>query len=677
MSPRVIGWIVILFTAGAVIGNAFIGANPLFAKAAIAFAIIYHATIFGGRLNGGSQGVGAFLLGLGSLLASQSVIQVAFYYAGMPLGAMTDALSLAISLCVFQLILPLDEHAPDRSNELEPVAWPWVIALALPAAIALFFVLKGSYGAATELSIRTPWPLLPIGTLAAIIILAISTWLAAWKSRSIIFTAMLASATVLAVSMIAPLLYSIGFGFDGFLHRASEKLLLETGTLSPKPFYYMGQYVLVTWLSRLTDLPLDLFDRFLVPILAACLPLIAIPFFKRDEKTAIAALILFLPLSAFVVTTPQSLAYVVGLGAMLLALSKRHPLAAITWAIWSLSIHPLAGMPFAAATLALLAPFMWLRWLLVVAGIVSVPAAFAVLNTSQASVSWDFSRLFDGAVFSSFLSSLQPPQNRVALWADWTVLAVFLTPLIAFVSAIIAAWKDRERREIWLTCIALAIGTAFAGFILRAAGDFAFLIDYERGNYADRLFFVASLFLVLPAAIGFARAMAASFIGTSLTIVTLLLGLAAWHGALAYAALPRHDAANVSRGWSVGAADVEAVRWIDRDAGDAPYTVLANQSVSAAAVRELGFKRYADDVFFYPIPTGGPLYQQFLDSMDARSSTDTIREAGRLGQSELVYVVLNDYWWNAQKTGETLSALAQNEQMIRNGKVRIFKFDLK
>ena len=677
MSQRVLGWIVILFTAGAVLGNAYIAANPLFAKAAIAFAVIYHAAIFGARLNRGSQGVGAFLLGLGSLLASQSVIQVAFYYIGMPLDAWSDALSLTLSLCAFQIILPIDEQSSARDKEPEPIAWSWVIALLIPAAISLFFVLKGSSGATTDLSIRTPWPLLPVGTLAAIVILAMSTWLAAWKSRSIVFTAILASATVLAVSLIAPLLYSIGFGFDGFLHRASEKLLLETGTISPKPLYYMGQYVLVTWLSRLTDIPLDLFDRFLVPILAACLPLMAVPFFKRDEKTAIAALVLFLPLSVFVVTTPQSLAYVAGLGAILFALNKRHPLVAITWAAWSLSIHPLAGMPFAAATLAFLAPFMWLRWLFVLAGIVSVPAAFAVLNTSQASVSWDFSRLFDGAVFSSFLSSLQPPQNRVALWADWTVLAVFLTPLVAFAGAIIAAWKDRDRRELWLTCIVLAVGTALAGFILRAAGDFAFLIDYERGNYADRLFLVANLFLVVPAAIGFARGIAASFIGPPLTIVTLLLGLAAWHGALAYAALPRHDAANVSRGWSVGAADVEAVRWIDRDAGDAPYTVLANQSVSAAAVRELGFKRYANDVFFYPIPTGGPLYQQFLDSMDPRSSTDTIREAGRLGQSKLIYVVLNDYWWNAQKTGETLSALAQNEQTIRNGKVRIFRFDLK
>ena len=86
--------------------------------------------------------------------------------------------------------------------------------------------------------------------------------------------------------------------------------------------------------------------------------------------------------------------------------------------------------------------------------------------------------------------------------------------------------------------------------------------------------------------------------------------------ALSYNALPRHDALVTGRGWSTGAADQEAVKLIEYDADGKPYTVLANQSVSAAAVDLLGFKRYSTtndgDVFFYPIPTGGPLYETFL-----------------------------------------------------------------
>ena len=44
-----------------------------------------------------------------------------------------------------------------------------------------------------------------------------------------------------------------------------------------------------------------------------------------------------------------------------------------------------------------------------------------------------------------------------------------------------------------------------------------------------------------------------------------------------------------------------------------PYAVPARtRARRRRAVREFGFKRYVDDVFYYPIPTGGPLYEQFL-----------------------------------------------------------------
>jgi hypothetical protein len=132
-----------------------------------------------------------------------------------------------------------------------------------------------------------------------------------------------------------------------------------------------------------------------------------------------------------------------------------------------------------------------------------------------------------------------------------------------------------------------------------------------------------------------------------------------------------------SHGWSASASDLEAVRWIDRDAENKPYTVLANQSVSAVAVRELGFKRYAENnVFFYPIPTGGSLYQVFLKMVGTDTSTDTVREAGKLGESKLVYVVLNDYWWDAQKVGDRLAALAQQKMDFDDGKGRVYKFIL-
>jgi hypothetical protein len=221
----------------------------------------------------------------------------------------------------------------------------------------------------------------------------------------------------------------------------------------------------------------------------------------------------------------------------------------------------------------------------------------------------------------------------------------------------------------------LASLLALSGLVLRAAGEFAFLIDYERGNYADRLFILAGLILLLPALAGLAAWVERGLRGRATAMATILLFLAAWQAAAVYDALPRHDAAAISRGWSVGRADQEAVRWIERDAAGQTYTVLADQAVSAAAVEAFSFKRYAGEVFYYPIPTGGPLYQLFLIAASGTSTRATVKQAAQLGQSNLVYVVLNDYWWNFDQVNEELTAQADKSQIIEDGKAIIFRFN--
>lgn len=221
-----------------------------------------------------------------------------------------------------------------------------------------------------------------------------------------------------------------------------------------------------------------------------------------------------------------------------------------------------------------------------------------------------------------------------------------------------------------------------ASTLIKSAGDFAFLIDYERGNYADRLSLLA-LFCLLPAALP-----ALSALLKKAQTNPLLLGsgffLFATAGAagLVYNALPRNDALITGHGWSVGQADIQAVRFIDQDANMQPYTVLANQSVSAAAVSQLGFKRYNGDTFFYPIPTGGKLYDVFLRATYQEPSLETMKDAGALGGTSLVYVVLNDYWWNADQVRTSLSAIANSEQTFGDPMLGIghaasvYKFDL-
>jgi hypothetical protein len=645
--------------------------------ALLVFLILFHAALFGGRLLRKPNGVGPTMVGLLVILAGQSVVQTALYYLGLKLGTFTDFVSLGLVLLPLYLLF-LREEAPNASvkPEYDPKQIAWMAGLGFLALIGFYYAIKASHGAAADQSIRTPWPLLPVHILAAILLPALAAWLAAWKTKSRLFVSLLCSIAILSVTLIAPLVYSVGFGFDGFLHQASEKILLQTGTLSPKPPYYIGQYVFVTWLARLIQGDVNGIDRFLVPVLAAVLPFLFLPLAKKREAIAVSAL-LFLPFANFVATTPQALAYLVGLMALLAALAARedgwHPTVALVLAAWALCIHPLAGLPLALGCAALLFPRLAIP--LGIAAVMSVPAAFAFLNTSQASVSWNFSNLWDANTLAAFASALMPPQNRVALWADWASMVAFLLPITMAIASGLAIWRDRERRREWIVLVCLAAGMVLAGLFLKAAGEFAFLIEYERGNYADRLFVLAILFLLPPAAAGAAYLLHRLRSAPATASLTILLGLSAWHAAQAYNALPRFDAAVSNHGWSVSASDMDAVRWIDRDAGSRPYTVLADQSVSAAAVSQLGFKRYAGDVFFYPIPTGGKLYQTYLDAVGDQASTDTIREAGELGQSKLVYVVLNTYWWNAQAAGDRLAGMANAEQDFDNAD-RVFTFVL-
>ncbi|HVM90339.1 MAG TPA: hypothetical protein VMU11_00370 [Verrucomicrobiae bacterium] len=653
--------------------------------ALLVFIILFHAGLFGGRLIRKPNGVGSTAVGLFVILAGQSVVQTALYYLGVSLGIFTDFLSLALALLPLYVLFLREETEPGSGKpEYDPMQIAWMAALGLMALVGFGYALKAASGAATTQSIRTPWPLLPVGTLAAVMLPALASWLAAWKTKSRVFIALLASLAVLSVTLIAPLVYSVGFGFDGFLHQASEKILLATGTLSPKPPYYIGQYVFVTWLARLTQLDLSIFDRYLVPLAAGLLPWLFLPLAKKREAIPAAALA-FLPLASFIVTTPQAFAYLVGLMALIAALNAQedgwHPATSLALSAWALAIHPLAGLPLALGSAAILISGKKLAgtigsWVLALGATISVPLAFALLNTSQASVSWNFSNLWDAQTIGAFFSALMPPQNRVALWADWASMVAFLLPISMAASAGFAIWKDKERQREWTLLSFLALGMALAGLFLKAAGEFAFLIEYERGNYADRLFVLALLFLLPPAAAGSAYLVKRLRRSSATSAMAIVLGLASWHAAQAYNALPRFDASVTTHGWSVGAADMESARWIDGDAQSRPYTVLANQNVSAAAVSQLGFKRYAGDVFFYPIPTGGPLYQTYLEAVGGQATTDTIREAGTLGQSKLVYVVLNDYWWNADTVAQQLASMADSEHDVSGTVDRVFKFVL-
>jgi len=166
-----------------------------------------------------------------------------------------------------------------------------------------------------------------------------------------------------------------------------------------------------------------------------------------------------------------------------------------------------------------------------------------------------------------------------------------------------------------------------------------------------------------------------------------------------YCSYPRKDNYFNSRSFSVGQSDFDAVEWIEKDANRKPYVVLANQQVSVAALKTFGFNRYyksplergvagpngsplaysetggvGGEVYFYPIPTGGPLYQIYLKMVYDKPSRANALEATDLTGINTVYFAINKYWWAFDKIVEEAKIEASSFKIINDGEIYIFKY---
>ena len=649
--------------------------------------VLFHGYLLGARLIRNTHWAIAIIPGIATFLAFQSLLQTAWYYFGGSLGTPSDIGTLAGAVALSHLFV---WTRPKNLEATETITTPTSrrrvilgIGIALIGLVSSTWIIRAAYRVATTDSIRTPWPLLPPTTLWMVALGWLALFASVWFVRSRILATLHGMFLLASTLSLTALIYRIGYGFDGFLHIASEKILLSTGTLSPKPLYYIGQYVFTTWLARWSHIPVSDIDRWLLPVTASILLPVALFCATARHKSASFLMLAVVPLGAFIATTPQGVAYLFGLLALIFAIGSTKndisPVVPLIFACWSVATHPLAGIPLLLVTLAVLfAKIRFLPWISVALATFCVPAMFYVISLKGGTpIAWNLGSLFSLAPWHDRLASFFPYLgNHYVLWPAWATLADIMLPVILITLASVSIWHGRrEGDRTPLLLLLSAIGLWVAGTALRTTGDFAFLIDYERGNYANRLDTLAILCLLPASLIAFDILVAK--LRTSPKSLTLAFGLAGIGiaTALTYNALPRNDALVNGHGWSTSKSDLDAVQLIDRDAGDRPYTVLANQSVSAAAVASLGFKRYAGDIFFYPIPTGGPLYETYLRMTYNEPSRDTIKDAAALGKTGLVYVVLNDYWWKASTVSEDLKTIAQKNWEIANGKVWVYKFD--
>jgi hypothetical protein len=661
------------------------------------FAIAIQGYVLGPRCVRGMSVMRATIWGVIGTVASIMLVRGAWFYLGLPLDLVGGLICHAIVIilgtgyAVWQRRLHHHEARTDQNGSLSAATYasifhPTASALALLSTAIFLIIAFAASRAGTVDAIRTPWPLMPTWTLPLIGMLWVLALVSAWKARSLVGTTWQVICAIGATLTLAPLLYRLGYGFDGFLHVAGEQALLRTGLLTPKPPYYMGQYVLVTWLAQLLRIGVATIDRWLVPVSATLLiPFAWMPWVKTHGHALYSQLpaLILLPLSAYVATTPHGFALVLAMVVFGLCVTgEQHPpkLLLIILALWCALTHPLVGLPVLFATGMYLTHtrFRGVSYACAVAAGAIVPVVFGLQSLAHVStgVPFHLETLLQGETWKPLIASWIPwVQNTFVLWPETTEWVVQLLPVIAVLLALLGAWRARKNGMLMAPWI-LAAGTTFiASLVLRIAGDVSFVIDYERSDYAERLALMSYLFLLPLAIPELGKRLGDASRGAWVSLLALLVALGLTGAALSYAALPRHDAAAASRGWSMGRADIEAVKLIEDDSNGAPYTVLANQTVSAAAVKTLGFKRYNDGVFFYPIPTGGPLYEVFIRAAYQTPSREVMQEAAQLGGSRLVYFVVNEYWWRAEDLMEAAEATADRTFVIRDGTVRVFKYE--
>lgn len=517
-------------------------------------------------------------------------------------------------------------------------------------------------------AVRTPWLVIsPVTIIAPAIALLASTIV--FRASKTLGTILFAT-TFFSMLSSAAILFPLGYGFDPFLHRATILHIAQYGTITPKPLYYIGEYALELFAYLLGNIPLLPLDALLIPVLATLTFTIALR--RLPHATAL----LLLPLGAFITTTPQSLGYLFALLTVLTTESKpeswRAYIAPSIFAIAALFAHPIAGVPACFFILFLLIQHQKLRFILATASAAALPALFIVqakLNHAQIGFSWNTLWRLDQLPLTHFFSS----QGNA--WLDALYLITGNLSTLAIIFAIIGVITTRKNRTTSERNGTIVAGTLVLSFIFVSLGiDFTYLISYERQDFALRFLTLATIF-ALPIIDRGIEKIAISLEQKNLQIITsfaiFALGCAA-----TYNMFPHHDGYQRSAAFNVSQADINSVYAIHtKESEDADYIVLSNQTTAAAALQEFGFRKYYHtDMFYYPIPTGGVLYQYYLSMVNEAPLATTMQKAMNTAGVSRAYFVVNDYWWKSDAIIEQTKQQTDDWFAVDEGKVTIFVF---
>jgi len=500
---------------------------------------------------------------------------------------------------------------------------------------------------------------------------------------------------------IANIIFPLGFGFDPFIHQATEKHILEYGFILPKKLYYIGQYSLVVFLTKLFQISHVIIDKNLVPALSAILlpPTIWYAFknwisnkkFLFLYSSIPLFLFLIIPFTIFTFTTPQNLAdllviIIAFLGLAYLLIPNTYSLILITLlSLTTLAIHPLAGLAAIIFTLVLWTSKCKVqKWLKNIFYVFLCFLCFFVFLAFSAVTDFEvqITNNFNLASLTNNLFRWSPDLflNLNIIHFIKTIAYFFYQPIIIFllilIFTIVGFLNLRKKLPITNYQLPITFSILFINsIIIFSFLKFPFLIQYEQGDFSWRIFNLGVYFLIPLALLGFYNLLKAiSYkLKAKADLLIIILLIASGVTASLYFSYPRQDVYYYTRGFNTSVYDFNAIKYLD-EITEEDYVVLANQQVGAGALSTFGFRYFDDKYFFYSIPTGGELYQIYWNIVYQDAGREEIKKASELTGAKTVYVYFPDYWFNLDKMTSNLMYDADQTIILENGRVWVFKF---
>ncbi|MDD5043063.1 MAG: hypothetical protein PHD51_00120 [Patescibacteria group bacterium] len=538
----------------------------------------------------------------------------------------------------------------------------------------------------TDLAIRSPWELLPKSffiiyflTTAILLVFILRN-----KTKLSLLFISIHSLFSLAVALI---IYKLGYGYDPFIHEATEKFILNNGFISPKTPYYLGQYTLVIYLTKILSLPHEWIDKILVPLFyAVYLPAtVYFSFAKNSAKKFLPLIILTIPFGVFLLTTPQGLANLLVLLIALLSYKYTSAKENINWsillilALTAAAVHPLAGIPalcFVALLFLISRNYKKLSLFFGLLSAIALPAIFylqsVVSNNLSTVIRFSPPNILNDWQWPVLVRKFDAVLDLVYLYA-WNFNFWFIALAAVGFWLLLRQQKNTSVKIFVYSFIILIINYLLLTLFFQFQG----LIAYERQNYASRILELSFYFLIpfylwtfdwLAQKITEKNIFYKSFFILILTIAII---------SSFYVSYPRQDDYDDARGYNLSQADLSAVHYIKNTAGG-DYIVLANQMVAAGALKEFGFAKYYQtsrgEIFYYPIPTGSPLYDYYLKMVYEKAARKTMIEAMDLVGVDAGFLVVNDYWHRSAITVEEAKSSADNFVKLDNGKIYVFEY---